>query len=89
MILLNVNSYRPGLHDTDSDQAEPDASSSGVLRNGVDDETVNNESMYGKQLESDSVQIHVSPFSAAQYKLSNAVGKRSIVAGPSANRNKR
>ena len=60
--LLNVNSYRPGIDDRQSDQAGPDAS------NG--DETVNNGSMDGKQ-------IHV-PFSTTQSKHSNAVGKRSI-----------
>lgn len=67
---------------TQSDRAGPDASNSDF---GVDDETVDNESMYcdSEQIESDSDQIHVL-FSTAQSNHSNAAGKRSIT-GPSAN----
>ena len=71
---------------TQSYQAGLDASNSDVVKNRVDDETVDNDSMDGEQMESDSDEIH--PFSTAQSKHSNAIGKRSI-AGPSANHNKR
>jgi hypothetical protein len=88
VILLNVDSYRPGMDDMQSEQAGRVASNGVVVKNGVDDETVNNESMDGEQIESDSDQTHV-PFSTVQSsERSNAVGKRSI-AGPSVNRNER
>ena len=69
-----------------TDQAGPDASRTDVVDKALDDETVNNdsESIDGEQVESVRVQIH-GPFSTAQSKISNAVGKRSI-AGPSVNR---
>ena len=74
---------------TQSDQAGLKASSSDVVKNGINDKTpsADNESMDDEQIESDSDQFYV-PFSTAKSKHSNAVGKRSI-AGPSANRNKR
>ena len=71
---------------TQSDQAGLNPSNSDVVKNRVDDETVDNGSMDGEQIESDSDEIH--PFSTAQSKHSNAIGNRSI-AGPSASRNKR
>ena len=68
----------------DTGQAGPDASNSDVVKN---DDTVDNGSTHGEQIESDSDDIYI-PFSTARSKHSNAVGKRSI-AGPSVNRNKR
>lgn len=81
---FEFNSYRPGM-DIQSDQAGADASNS-VVKDGVGDETVNNEPTGGEQIKSDSDQIHV-PFSTVR-SHSSAFGKRSI-AGPSANRNER
>jgi hypothetical protein len=71
---------------TQSDQAGLNASNSDVVKNRVDDETVDNDSMDGEQIESDSDEIH--PSSTAQSKHPNAIDKRSIT-GPSANHNKR
>jgi hypothetical protein len=67
------------MEDTQSDQAESfelDASYS---------DDVDNELLDGEEIESDSDQIHL-PFSTAQFKRSNRIGKRSID-GPSAYRN--
>ena len=61
---------------THSDQAGPDASNS-IVPVVMNDETVDNESTNGEQIESDSDDIYV-PFSTAQFKHSNAAGKRSI-----------
>ena len=80
VILLIVNFYRPRMDDTQSVQAGQDASNIDVVNNGVGDETEDNESMDGEQMEIFSVH--------AQSKHFNTVGKRSIV-GPSANRNER
>ena len=75
--------YRPEMEDTQSDQAGPDASNSDVVKTN----TVNNESMDGEKMESDSEDIYV-PVSTARSKHSSTVGKRSIT-GPRANRGKR
>ena len=83
---MNVNSYRPAQ--SESDQAGLEASNSDVVKNGVDDETIDNELMDASdgQIKNDSDRIY--PFSTARSKHSNAVGKNSI-AGPSTNRNER
>ena len=70
------------MDDTHSDQAGPYASNSDVARNY---ETVDNESIDGERIESDSDQIYIA-FSTARSKYSNAVGKHSIT-GPRINRN--
>ena len=76
--LLNVNSYRPEMEDTQSDQAEPDASKSDVVKI-YETLIVDNESMDGEQIESDSDsdQIYI-PSSTTQFEHSNTVGNRSI-----------
>ena len=72
-----------------ADQAGVDGSDHGVLESGSDDETTDNESMYGEPIEGDSNHLTQNlVFSTARSKQSNAVGKRSV-AGPSAGYSKR
>ena len=63
--LLNVNSYRPEMEDTQSDQAEPDASKSDVVKI-YETFIVDNESMDGEQIESEGDDIYI-PFSIFQF----------------------
>ena len=79
---MNIGSYRPGL-----DATQLDRSNNGVIKDELNDETIDNDSIdHGENIESDDEQNVV--FSSAQSKHSNVVGKRSV-AGPSASRNKR
>lgn len=59
-----------------------------VVKDKLDDEAIDSESVNGEQLESDSDQDTVVFFNGHQSSHSNAVGTRPV-AGPSADRNKR
>ena len=66
------------------DQA--DTSNSCIEKHGLDDETIDNESMYSEPIEDDSDHFVQNPvFSTPRSKRFNAVGKQSV-AGPSAKR---